>query len=80
MMYEEFAEVAVHAALLVFYSALTVVLAAASALVEYRSYAVVSSGDVLLAGWMAVIGLVVLVFAYFVLRDKAMVEYRHLTG
>lgn len=79
-MYEEFIEVGVHAALLVFYSALTVVLTAASALVEYRSYTVVSSGDVLLAGWMAVIGLVVLVFAYFVLRDKAMAEYRYLTG
>lgn len=79
-MYEEFVEVAVHALLLVFYSVLTVSLTAVSALVEYRSYTVVSSGDVLLAGWMAVIGLVVLVFAYFVLRDKAIAEYRHLTG
>lgn len=79
-MYEELIEVAVHIVLLVFYSVLTVSLAAASALVEYRSYTIVSSGDVLLAGWMAVIGLVVLAFAYFVLSDKAMAEYRHLTG
>lgn len=79
-MYEELIEMAVHALLLVFYGVLTVSLTAASALVEYRSYTIVSSGDVLLAGWMAVIGLVVLVFAYLVLRDKAMAEYRHLTG
>lgn len=79
-MYEELIEVAVHSLLLVFYSVLTVSLTAASALVEYRSYTIVSSGDVLLAGWMAVIGLVVLVFAYLVLSDKAMAEYRHLTG
>lgn len=79
-MYEEFVEVAIHAALLAFYSVLTVALAVVSAVVEYRSYTVVGSGDVLLAGWMAVIGLVVLVFAYFVLSDKAMAEYRQLTG
>ncbi len=78
-MYEELVEPAFHAVLLVCYSALTVLLTAASAIVEYRSYLIVSSGDFLLAGWEAVIGLVILVFAYFMLSDKAMAEYRHLT-
>lgn len=79
-MYEELVEPALHAALLVCYSVLTVILTAASAIVEYRSYTIVNSGDVLLAGWEAVIGLVILVFAYYMLRDKVMAEYRHLTG
>lgn len=79
-MYEELVEPAFHAVLLVCYSALTVFLTAASAIVEYRSYTVVSSGDVLLAGWEAVIGLVILVFAYYMLRDKVLAEYRHLTN
>lgn len=79
-MREEFIELALHTLLLVFYSGLTVSLTAVSAVVEYRSYMAGNAGDVLLAGWMAIIGLVVLVFAYFVLRDKAMAEYRYLTG
>lgn len=79
-MHEELLELAVHSALLALYSLLTVVLAAVSALVEYRSYLEITGGDMLLAGWMAAIGLVVLAFAYFVLRDKALVEYRYLTG
>ncbi|MFC6904577.1 hypothetical protein [Halalkalicoccus tibetensis] len=79
-MHEELLEVVIHSALLALYSLLTVGLAAASALVEYRSYAALTTGEMLLAGWMAAIGLVVLVFAYFVLRDKALVEYRYLTG
>lgn len=79
-MHEEFIETALHGLLLVFYSALTVCLTAASAIVEYRSYTVVSSGDVLLAGWMAAIGLVVLGFAYLILRDRSMTQYRQLTG
>lgn len=79
-MHEGLLELAVHSALLALYSLLTVVLAAVSALVEYRSYLEITGGDMLLAGWMAAIGLVVLAFAYFVLRDKALVEYRYLTG
>lgn len=79
-MQEEFLELAIHSLLLAFYGVLTAGLTAVSALVEYRSYLTVAGGDLLLAGWMAAIGLVVLVFAYFVLRDKAMAEYRYLTG
>ncbi|MEM4780494.1 MAG: hypothetical protein QXG03_02875 [Halalkalicoccus sp.] len=78
---EEFIELAIHALLLAFYSVLGVGLTAASALVEYRSYTTaVAGGDLLLAGWIAAIGLVVLAFAYFLFRDKALAEYRHLTG
>lgn len=76
-MQEEVLEIAIHSVLFVFYSVLTAGLTAVSVLVEYQSYNTVSSGEMLLAGWMAAIGLVILVFAYFVLRDKAMVEYRH---
>ncbi|MCH7660798.1 MAG: hypothetical protein IH933_09545 [Euryarchaeota archaeon] len=76
-MQEELLELTIHSVLLVFYSVLTAGLTAVSALVEYRSYTIVTGGDMLLAGWMALIGLLVLAFAYFVLRDKAMVEYQH---
>jgi hypothetical protein len=79
-MQEELLELAVHSLLLAFYSVLTAGLTAVSALVEYRSYLTVVGGDLLLAGWMAAIGLVVLAFAYFLFRDKAMAEYRYLTG
>lgn len=79
-MHEELFELVVHSALLALYSLITVALAATSAFVEYRSYLEITGGDMLLAGWMAAIGLVVLAFAYFVLRDKALAEYRHLTG
>jgi hypothetical protein len=79
-MQEEVLELVIHSVLLVFYTVLTASLTGVSALVEYRSYTVVTGGDMLLAGWMAAIGFVVLVFAYFVLRDKAMVEYRYLAN
>lgn len=79
-MHEEFLELAIHSVLLVFYSGVTASLAAASVLVEYRSYTIVTSGDMLLAGWMAAIGVLVLVFAYFVLRDKALAEYRYVAN
>jgi hypothetical protein len=77
---EEVLELAIHSVLLVFYTVLTAGLTGVSAFVEYRSYTVVTGGDMLLASWMAAIGLVVLVFAYFVLRDKAMAEYRYLSN
>lgn len=71
-------ELLIHGLLLVVYGALTVALAIASTLVEYNSYLNLSAGDSLLGGWMALMGLLVLVFAYFVLRDKVVVEYRYL--
>lgn len=78
-MHEEVFELAFHSVLLLFYSVLTAGLTAVSALVEYRSYTTaMSGGDLLLAGWIAAIGLLVLAFAYFVLRDKALVEFRYL--
>ncbi|WP_122088421.1 hypothetical protein [Halalkalicoccus subterraneus] len=79
-MQEEFLELAIHTLLFALYGVLTAGLTAVSALVEYRSYLTVTGGDLLLAGWMAAIGVVALTFAYFLLRDKAMIEYRYLTG
>lgn len=79
-MHEEFVELAIHSLLFAFYGVLTAGLTAVSAFVEYRSYLTVTGGDLLLAGWMAAMGIVALAFAYSLFRDKAMTEYRHLTG
>ncbi|KYH25576.1 hypothetical protein HAPAU_22500 [Halalkalicoccus paucihalophilus] len=75
-----FIELLIHGLLLVGYGVLTVVLTAVSTFVEYNSYLSLSTGESLLGGWMALIGLLVFVFAYFVLRDKVVAEYRYLVG
>jgi hypothetical protein len=75
-----FIELLIHGLLLVGYGVLTVVLTGVSTFVEYNSYLNLSTGESLLGGWMALIGLLVFVFAYFVLRDKVVTEYRYLVG
>lgn len=75
---DEFIELLIHGLLLVGYGALTVALTIVSTLVEYNGYLNLSTGEGLLGGWMALIGLLVLVFAYFVLREKVVAEYRYL--
>ncbi|MCL7418252.1 MAG: hypothetical protein M8354_10490 [Halalkalicoccus sp.] len=75
-----FIELLIHGLLLVGYGVLTAALTAVSTLVEYNSYLNLSTGESLLGGWMALVGLLVFVFAYFVLRDKVVAEYRYLVG
>lgn len=79
-MHEELLEPAIHGALLVGYSCVAVVLAIASTIVEYNSYLSLTAGEGLLGGWLGLVGLLILVFAYYVLRDKAAAEYRYLVG
>lgn len=75
-----FIELLIHGLLLVGYGVLTVALTAVSTFVEYNGYLNLSTGESLLGGWMALIGLLVFVFAYFLLRDKVVAEYRYLVG
>lgn len=75
-MHEGLTELVVHGLLLLAYTGLAGLLAVGGIAMEYYGYVTAVSGESLLALWLAVIGLVVLVFAYFIVRDKVLVEYR----
>lgn len=70
-MYEELVELLLHAVVFLSYAAAGVLFAGLGALFEYRSYLFISSGDTVVALWIGALGLVMLAFAYLIVRDKA---------
>ena len=77
-MRETLLELLLQAVSLAVYLVAGAVLAGLGALFEYQSYLFISSGEQLLAAWMAALGIVMLTFAYLIVRDKAGTAYGEL--
>ncbi|MEF8901403.1 MAG: hypothetical protein V5A25_09300 [Halovenus sp.] len=70
-MYKELIELLLHAVVFLSYAAAGAVVAGLGALFEYRSYLFINNGDTVVALWIGALGLVMLAFAYLIVRDKA---------
>ena len=67
-------EVGVHLLLLTGYAVIAGTLTIGGLFLEYQGYLVALAGEPLLAMWIGGIGLVILAFAFLVVRDKVLVE------
>jgi len=69
-MYEEAVELLLQGVVVLGYAVVAVVFAGLGAFFEYRSYLFLDGGEALLSAWMGGLGLVLLAFAFLIVRDK----------
>lgn len=70
----------VQLALVAVYAVLAAVLGAVGLYVEYHSLLYATAGDLQMGAWTAVFGLMALVFAYLLFRDRVVPTARTLVG
>lgn len=74
-MHEELIELAVHLFGALLYTSAGVLLTGAGVFLEYQGYLFISNGEGALAAWMGLLGVLLFVFGFLVLRDKARGEW-----
>lgn len=69
-------EVLIDAIGVLLYTVAGTVLGAVGALFEYRGYLLINSGETAVAGWIGLLGLLLLGLSYLIFSDKATVAFR----
>lgn len=76
--YEDLTEVLIHLMAFTAYAVLSVFFAGVGALLEYRSFLSISSGDLSVALWLGALGILMLAFSSLIVTDKLVGAYSDL--